>query len=129
MLMNNIFLNAYEKVGEAMNEKHCDDPRCKLCAERMANKIIREESAKFYPGRGEMTEKEKAAIRDAGKKIYDYKTGDDLMIEAVKEHTKEDMIRAFVQGWEAGQVNPYSDAGLECAKRLLDSGRLGKEGE
>jgi len=120
----------------------CKDPGCKICAERMADKIIKEESAKFYPGRGEMTEKEKAVIRDAGKKIYDYKTVDDLRIEEAKEYTKEDMIRAFV--WSArfaleqvwAVVNPMRNWGgvdqevvEKLARHYLKEDKLGREGK
>jgi len=111
-----------------MIRKHisCNDPGCKDCSERMSDKIIREESAKFYPGRGEMTEKEKSMFQEAKtahnfygvqfrpRKIepsdYNdikfepktYKTVDDLRTEESKKYTRADMIRSFVQGYKCG---------------------------
>lgn len=57
-----------------------------------------------------------------------YKTVDDLKIEEAKEYTKEDMIRAFVQGaiWAVYPLYD-SEAAEKKARFLLERGWLGKE--
>ena len=109
----------------------CRDPKCKICAERMADKIIKEESEKFYPGRGEMTEADFLTAMAEKKFPAHIRLDWDA-----KEYTKEDMIRAFVRGAKYGKEYRADDFGADekqeaeiQAHWLLKIGKLGMEGE
>ena len=67
-----------------------------------------------------------------------FKAVDELQEEEAKEYTKEDMIRAFVQGAKYGWYQSDGIAGFdkisraeaeEEAKELLEQGELGKDEE
>jgi len=125
--------------GEAMVRVLCKDPGCKICAERMANKI-----------KGEVKPMEKTEDKfRAFLEGLEMQRVDELMglqpeslrkvAETMAMTIKGNMIRAFGQGAEYGWYEVeyrIDDFGTEekkeaeeNARELLNQGKLGREGE